>query len=358
MAESRFIKTVTFGGYDRTDVDKRLDGLYSQVCDLKNELRETKLTLESYKKGTEEERSFEQVLTVERAKLTEVQVKNEAMSEKIKTADDEMKKKDKELADLKEENARLKEELEDAGSKLSAYEAGNDAAALGAVFIEAQKSRSMLLDSAKQEALKLEEDSKKLAENIIADADNKAAQIIYDAEKFAAESEAYARTKAEEMKAASGNMKAALMVDIDNIGAQITALRKVLENFEKNGSAMVTQSESMISNARNELLKDGVPVFTMPERFEPELPDLPEFKPVDFSGEKAEAAKKKNADLEKLQAMADAIGGGKKPAADVPDLDALAKQAEALAGGDKKSGSSGGGLDLDALAKMAAALDS
>lgn len=363
MAESRFIKTVTFGGYDRTDVDKRLDGLYLQVCDLKNELRETKLTLESYKKGTDEEKSFEQVLSVERAKLTEVQVKNEAMSEKIKTSDDELKKKDKELAELKEENARLKEELETSNSKLSAYEAGNDAAALGAVFIEAQKSRSMLLDSARQEAQKLEADSKKLAENIITDADNKAAQIIYDTEKFAAESEAFAINKAEEMKVASGNMKAALMTDMESIGVQISALKKVLESFEKNGSVVIAQSEEMINNAKEELRKDGIPVFKMPEHFEAELPPVPELKPVDFSGdsEKAEASKKKNSDLEKLQAMADAIGGGKSaPASGSVDLDALAKQAEALAGDSKPAKNSkkgGGAMDLDALAKMAAELN-
>ena len=40
MAESRFIRTVTFGGFDRTDVIRRLESLNGQIYDLKNELRE------------------------------------------------------------------------------------------------------------------------------------------------------------------------------------------------------------------------------------------------------------------------------------------------------------------------------
>ena len=56
MAETRFIKTVEFGGYDRNEVIKRLEFLNGQVFDLKNELRETKLIMEEYKKGSDEEK--------------------------------------------------------------------------------------------------------------------------------------------------------------------------------------------------------------------------------------------------------------------------------------------------------------
>ena len=39
MAETKFIKISATGGYDKADVDKRLDFLYNLVNDLKNELR-------------------------------------------------------------------------------------------------------------------------------------------------------------------------------------------------------------------------------------------------------------------------------------------------------------------------------
>ena len=54
MAEARFIKTVAFGGYDKAGVIRRMEYLNTQVHDLRNELRETKLLLEAYKKGTSE----------------------------------------------------------------------------------------------------------------------------------------------------------------------------------------------------------------------------------------------------------------------------------------------------------------
>ena len=54
MAETEFIKAAAFGGYDKTDVDKRLDSLYSLAYEMKNELRETKLLLEKYQEDSEE----------------------------------------------------------------------------------------------------------------------------------------------------------------------------------------------------------------------------------------------------------------------------------------------------------------
>ena len=37
MAESRFIKTVINGGYDRTEVNKKMEYLYNEVYDLRNQ---------------------------------------------------------------------------------------------------------------------------------------------------------------------------------------------------------------------------------------------------------------------------------------------------------------------------------
>lgn len=336
MAEprSRFIKTVPFGGYDRTDVDKRLEALYQQVYDLKNELRETKLTLDKLKKGTEAEKTFESVLAVERAKLTEFQVKNETMSDKLKHAEEDSKNKEAEAFALLEENEKLKAALDDANSKLSAMTAGGDAAALGAVFIEAQKSRDLLINAAQEQAAKLKADSETLAENIITDADNKAATIIYEAEKRAAEIAAEALTKAEQMKVASTNLKASMLQEVEGIRSQVSALREAMETFEKEGFRMVSDSEQMLLDTEAELKKGGVPVFTVPGEIQPELPEQPALKPVDFSASSKEASeeetKKKNEGLDRLQAMAAAIGGGEQPKSGSTSLEALAQQAAAL----------------------------
>ncbi len=376
MAETRFIKTVTFGGYDKNDVDKRLESLYNQVYELKNQLREAKLSLEKYKEGTDEEKTHESVLAVERAKLTQLQVKNENITERLKAAEDDNKAKEKENNSLKESVKALTEELEGAKSELNTLKAGSDAAALGVVFIEAQKSRDLLLDTAKKEAASLKEDSEKLSENMITDANNKAAKIIYDAEKQAAIITAEAENKSEQMKVASGNLRASMLEDVGRIGKEVTKLRDLLAEFEKSGIEMVDESQKLLKSVEKEINAGGVPVFKIPEEIKAKLPEEPEYQKVDNTY--GEAAKKKNEDLEKLRAMANAIGGAKpanagKPA-DKPknepapkkkggmDLAALAQQAAALDGGKpkeqpKEQPKKKGGIDLAALAKQAAALD-
>ena len=118
MADTRFIRTVEFGGYDRNDVIKRFEFLNTQLFDLKNELRETKMLIEEYKKGSSEEKAHEAVLTQEKVKLTSLQVQNETASTKLKAAEEDKAKLAEELAALKATHADTLKELEDAKSKL------------------------------------------------------------------------------------------------------------------------------------------------------------------------------------------------------------------------------------------------
>ena len=96
MAETRFLKTVTFGGYDKEDVEKRISSLCSRIFELENELRETKLCLEKYRTGTDAEKIHESVLAEERKRLAECQAENKSVCEKIQslTADNEEKEKE------------------------------------------------------------------------------------------------------------------------------------------------------------------------------------------------------------------------------------------------------------------------
>ena len=110
MAETRFMRTVEFGGYDRNDVIKRLEFLNTQVFDLKNELRETKLLMEEYKKGTDEEKAHETVLAGEKVKLTSLQVQNETASAKLKAAEEDNKKLSEELEALKAKCADMEKD--------------------------------------------------------------------------------------------------------------------------------------------------------------------------------------------------------------------------------------------------------
>lgn len=318
MAETRFIKTVVFGGYDKADVDKKLDFFYNQYYDMKNELRETKLMLAKLREGSDEAAAHDSVLANERAKLTEFQVKNEAMSEKLKSTDDDNKAKEKEIAQLKAKLEEMEEALKDASSKIAMSSNGGDANMLGVVFAEAQKSANMILSQAKQQADTMEADSNKLAENMVKDANNKAAKIIYDAEVRAAEITAQAENNAADMEVASGNMKATMLDEVTRIGAEVEKLKALFDEFENSGLKMVEDSKKIIDDTTAELKAGGVPVFRESDRVEAKKPEPPVYEEIDNTYETGmdEETKKKNEDLEKLKAMAASISGASEAKAE------------------------------------------
>ncbi|WP_028510287.1 hypothetical protein [Ruminococcus sp. NK3A76] len=311
MAESRFIKTVVFGGYDKADVDKRLEYLYTQYYDMKNELRETKLMLAKLRDGSDEKSASDSVLATERAKLTEFQVKNETLSEKLKSTDEDNKAKEKEIADLKERLKTAEDSLADATTKLQGAQGGGDAAVLGVVFAEAQKSANMILQQAQKQADDLEADSQKLAANTVAEANNKAAKIVYDAEVRAAKLTADAENKSSEMEVASENMKATMLADVNKIGSEIDKLKELLDEFNNTAGKMTSDAQDLVTNTAKELKAGGVPIFREAAKVEAKLPDAPVYEEVDntYNTGVSEEDKKKSEDLDKLKAMAAAING-------------------------------------------------
>lgn len=381
MAEqrTRFIRTVPFGGYDRTDVDKRLENLYTQLYDLKAQLREAKLMLEKVKKGSDADAAQEYALATERAKLTEYQVKNETCTEKLRRAEDDLKAKDSQIEQLKAELERAKEECSEAKSKLDMLNSNGDASVFGAIFTEAQKSKEMILSASKEEARKLEDSSKELAGKILTDADNKAAQIIYEAEHEAADVLARAQQQAEQMKVASENLHSVLLEDVKSLSERVSSLKTVIGDFEQASSGMLDDAAEILSESEDELTAGGVPVFRSPREIKPQYPEEPEITPVEFSEQKEtqkpkESPKpeesKKQQELEKLKEMAQSMEGGpKKPEHEAPapkqggkSLEELARQAASLGGAakpetpPKKEPPKKKGVDLAALAKQAEAL--
>ena len=281
MPESRFIKTVAFGGYDKNDVNKKLSSLYQQIYDLKNDLRETKLTVESYKKGSDEEKAHESVLGQERAKLTELQVKNKTVSDKLKQYENEISQKDSKLKGLEEKNASLEKALRDIRNEIDAMQAGDDPIALSTVFMEAKKSADLIKSSA-------EEKARKISENIINDANNTAAQIIYEAEVKAAETEAAALNNAEQIKVSSENLRAKMIEDTTKIYTQISNLKKAFEVFAEKGYYMLEDSENLLRKTEEELKGGEIPVFKVPQHIEPEYPEAPVLTPVEYNYETEE----------------------------------------------------------------------
>ena len=343
MSETRFMQTVLFGGYERSAVEKRFEFLSTQLFSLKNELRETKLLLADLKKGTDETEAVEKVLEGERTKLTQVQVQYETASKKIRAAEEDIAARDAEIEKLKEQLASLQDELREKNDRLIALGSATDAEALSAVFIEAQKSANLLVEMAKRDASALEENSKRLADNVITDANNTAQKIVFDAETRCAEMLTDAENRSTQMEAATGNLRATVLSDVGRLFREVDALKLVFDKFQQDGIDALAEAEKMLTDTEASLKEGGVPVFRNPELKEPVLPEEPEYTPVDHSYYadpspehiSPETKQQMNEELKRLQEMADSI---RKPSDDddsdiqADDSDAEeAEQADSLA---------------------------
>ena len=337
MAETQFIKTVVFGGYDKNDVDKRLDYVYNLFFDNKNKLRETKLLLDKIKEGLGEQEALDSVLADGRNKLTELQVKNQNLVEKARSLNDAISQKDQEIASLKAKLSETEAKLTETEA-IAASEGGANAGALFNVLLQqAQTSANVILSDAQKHASNLESDSKKLAENTITEANNKAKMIIYEAEKKAAEINAAAKEKAAAMDVASDNIKASVLNDVEKMNMELAEFKAVFEKFEQAGSEMIAQSQDLLNNAVINLTTGGVPVFREPEAFEAELVETPTLEDIDdiYITGNAEQAEAKSDALQKLKAKAESIGSEEKAAAEETDktkvsLEELAKKAKTM----------------------------
>ena len=318
MAETRFMRTVVFGGYDKSDVDKKLEYIYDLFFDCKNKLREAKLLLGKMKAGANEQDALDSVLADERAKLTELQVKNEQLIEKAKSLNDDNVRKEKELAELRSKVADLETKLNGAEAKLASEGGTNSGAMLNIVFQQAQTSADLILSTAQKQADDLKTDSQKLAENTVTDANNKAKMIIFEAETNAAKITAEAKEKASAMDVASGNIKAAVLGDVERMSAELSKFKEIFDKFGSTGTDMISQSMELLDDAVTTLTSGGIPVFHEPERFEAELVESPMLEDIDEfyltgsenSGNEDSGSDNKNDTLQKLKEKAAALSGG------------------------------------------------
>lgn len=307
MAEVRFIKTVAFGGYDKTEVIRRIEYLNSQVFSLKNELRETKLMLDGYKKGTEAEKNADTVLAGERAKLTQVQVQNDTLTTKLKATEDENHRLTEEIEKLKTDISDLNDQLIQAKNKIAATEANDEALALSAVFIEAKKSADMLIESAKEKSSEIKKESASAAEKTISDANDEALKIIHEAEDRAAETIAEAKNNSNAMEVASNNLKVVMLGEVSALSENIASIKDMLEKIGTECAGKLEESQRLLDKTEDTLIEGGVPVFVQPERIEPEYKkhEMPK-------RESEEEAEKRKSGLDKLKNMAASIGSKKK----------------------------------------------
>ncbi|MBR1737798.1 MAG: hypothetical protein IJ736_12405 [Firmicutes bacterium] len=343
MAESIFLKTVLYGGYDKDDVIKKINELNLQLSEAKNKLSEMQLQLEVCKKGEPVDYAYESALSKERAELSQVQAQNETYEVLISGYKDEIGKKDSEIESLKSSNQSLKDEVADTTAKLTALQSGDDTE-VSFIFVEAQKSAKALKTAVEAEVEKIKSESVKIAEDVIAKANSEAAQIVYDAEKKAAETIANAKNNSEQMRVADNNMRATMLENVNALHVRVTNMKSAIEAFSRNGLEELRKITEVVDYTDSSLKSGGVPKYKQPKTYNAELPQEPEQAKNNRSEENKE-------ELGKLEKMAAALNGEKSKPKGRASLDDLQKMANSIDSGSKSSKS--GSIDLNELQKQA-----
>lgn len=339
MAQSVFIRTTAFGGFDKSDVDKVFKELNTQIFALQNELRENRLILSGSESGEDADKIKDDIVSENRAKLSEAQSENETLKKNIEGLSYEVEEKNKTINSLNEQIDELKKKLYEADKKIESL-SGGGSAALSKVFIEAQKSADMLVSDSQKQADAIMSDAKKLVENMVTEANNKASEIVYNAEKKAAETETKAKNSSSALEASSVNIRAAMLETVKGLSEEIANIKKVLDSFEKNGMEELIKSEKLLAKTENTLTEGGIPHFTEVHTMQANIPEPPKLVQPDYNYEsvKPKANEQLDSDLNKLMEMAQSISDdnsasapSEAPAADGElDLDSLLKQAESL----------------------------
>ncbi len=261
MADILYIKAAAFGGYDKADVDKRLEALYTLIYNLKNEVRESKQILKKYEEGFSQDKAYENAIAVERAQLTQLQVKNETLAEKNKARYDELKAKEQENAKLLEEITQLKEEVEELRLKQVALK-NNDTEDLGIIFIEAKKSRDLIVNNAKQEAAACMEQAKKFSVDLIEETNTKIKKLIENAEKKASDTLNEAELKKKSILDEETSLKKNFLEKLEAFNSEINNIKNSVDTFTAASTDFISSSKTLIDTTERKIkdAKETAPV--------------------------------------------------------------------------------------------------
>lgn len=265
MDGTGFLKTVSFGGFDKKDVLAYVDELNTKIYTLEAELDEKKALLES-SGGTDGETAskYEELLAADKNKITELQTNNGSLKLQIKSVEDEIAIKNNEIEELKKRTSELEDQLQEAKNKIASGTGVVDHSAvdLSNVFIEAQKTANTIVSQAKENAKKMDEDAKKLANQVVDDANSKASTIVKNADDKANRILTDAEDKSSEMRAAAEAIKTSVSADINDIQSNIAKLKQVLEMFSSESLDTLDKAANLIDSTQGSIRKGGVPSTT------------------------------------------------------------------------------------------------
>ncbi|MDR0991549.1 MAG: hypothetical protein LBL87_01450 [Ruminococcus sp.] len=285
MEGTGFLKTVSFGGFDKKDVLAYVDELNTKIYTLEAELDEKKKLLEASGDLGSGSEKYEELLRADKVKITELQTNNDSLRIQMATQVDEMAEKDREIAALKKQTATLEDQLADAKRQAAAGGGADAAMDLSAVFMEAQKSATTIVAQAKENARKMDEDAKKLANQVVDDANGKASTIVKQADERANRILTEAEDKTAEIRAQAEAVKSSVSAQIADLDGNIGKLREIIESFSGSSIGKLDSAKDVVARAQGVIagtdMSFGAPAkrVSQVKRPEPAAAPVPTFTP-------------------------------------------------------------------------------
>ena len=247
MENSGFLKSVSFGGFDKKDVLAYVDDLNTKIYTLESELEEAK------SRGGDGNGSgakfdgaekYEQMLAKERAHVSELMAKNDTLQLTVQS-------NERVIADKEAEIETLKEKINDLQNNVSTQPQQEETSSydIGSVFIEAKKSADKIISEAKNVAKKMDTDAKTLASQVVDEANAKAQSIVADADSKATKIVKEAEVKTSDLRNTSDKLKSDVLEEISKIFEDVNKINETIAEFSKGTLTNLEKTKEIIFDA-------------------------------------------------------------------------------------------------------------
>lgn len=281
MDSSGFLRSVSFGGFDKKDVLAYVDDLNTKIYTLEAELEDAKKKVGSGKGGHfEGKEEYEQLLAKERAKSSELMAKVDTLNLTIQSNESVIADKDKEIENLK---AKI-EELENAKPAEQDTTASFD---IGSVFIEAKKSADKIVSEARLAVKKMDADAKALAEQVIEEANSKAQSIVSEANEKAEDILRNAENKSAELERMSRDVQVKIKNTIDSMFDNINKISDTISDFSRGSTISLEKAKNIITEAQSSI-DSGVKSKSVPKVEIPVKVEAPKYEAPKYEAPKHE----------------------------------------------------------------------
>ena len=260
MAENVYLKTVSFGGFDKKEVLAYIDKLYSNIYKLEAELKEKNELIESLQGGEiqsfDGKEDLEAKIDESKSKISELMASNDTLKLQIANFESDEAEKNNQISSLESEVEDLKDKLENIDTtSTTSVESEFD---IGSVFIEAKKSADRVVIEAKKAAKKMEEDAAILQNQMLDEANEQAESIVTEAQTKATTTIDEANAQAQLTISDANELADETLTNANSESERIRDNSSELRNSVQAEFEALDQSVEKISTVLRELFGDNM----------------------------------------------------------------------------------------------------